>query len=109
MQSIYQILVLSILLSGIVSGFITFRMSGMKLAPHFLVLILSFIVTLVGILTINTTIIYAAVILQILAVITAYTQTWAVLKYNFQTSPAYAPHLTLMTLIPILSLASILA
>ncbi len=109
MQSTYQILVLSILLSGIVSGFITFRMSGMKLAPHFLVLILSFIVTLVGILTANTTVIYAAVTLQLLAVITAYTQTWAVLKYNFQTSPSYAPHLTLMTLIPILSLASILA
>lgn len=108
MQSTYQILILSILLSGLVSGFITFRMSGMKLAPHFIVLILGFIVTLVGIITLNTAIIYGAVILQLLAVITAYTQTWAVLKYNFQTSPAYAPHLTLMTLIPVLSLASVL-
>jgi len=53
-------------------------------------------------------VIYGAVILQLLAVITAYTQTWTVLKYNFQTSPAYAPHLILMTLIPVLSIASVL-
>ena len=109
MQSIYQVLLLSILLSGMVSGFITFRMSGMKLAPHFIFLILAFIATLVGILTINSYVIYGAVVLQLVAVVTSYTQTWAVLKYNFQTSPAYTPHLALMTLIPVLSLASVLA
>jgi len=109
MQSIYQIILLSILLSGMVSGFITFRISGMKLAPHFIFLILAFIVTLAGLATLNSYVIYGAVVLQLLAVVTAYTQTWGVLKYNFQTSPAYAPHLALMTLIPVLSIASVLA
>lgn len=109
MQSIYQIIILSVLLSGMVSGFITFRMSGMKLAPHFIFIILAFIVTLAGLITLNSYVIYGAVILQLMAVVTAYTQTWAILKYNFQTSPAYAPHLALMTLIPILSIVSVLA
>lgn len=108
MQIMYQIILLSILLSGMVSGFITFRMSGMNLAPHFIFLILAFMVTLTGIVTLNSYIVYGAVVLQLLAVVTAYTQTWAVLKYNFQTSPAYAPHLALVTLIPVLSVASIL-
>jgi hypothetical protein len=109
MQSIYQIIVLSILLSGMVSGFITFRMSGMKLAPHFIFIILAFLVTIAGLITLNSYVVYGAVVLQLLAVITAYTQTWAVLKYNFQTSPAYAPHLALITLIPVLSIVSVLA
>ncbi len=83
-------------------------MSGMRLAPHFISLILALIVTAAGILTLNTSIIYVAVVLQLITVVTAYTQTWAVIKYNFQTSPAYAPHLTLMTLIPILAITSLL-
>lgn len=107
MQLTYQTIILAILFSGITSGFITFRMSGMKLAPHFMSMILALIITLAGILTGNTMVLYAAVVLQFIAAITAYTQTWAVLKYNFQTSPAYAPHLTLMAMIPVLALASV--
>lgn len=106
MQLTYQIIILAILFSGITSGFITFRMHGMRLAPHFMSMILALIVTIAGVLTGNSMVLYAAVVLQFLAVITAYTQTWAVLKYNFQTSPAYAPHLTLMAMIPVLAIAS---
>ena len=108
MQITYNIIILAILFSGIASGFITFRMSGMRLAPHFGALILALIVTLAGILTGNILVIYAAVALQLIAVITAFTQTWATLKYNFQTSPAYAPHLALMAMIPVLAIAPVL-
>ncbi|MBU4607549.1 MAG: DUF5400 domain-containing protein [Methanobacterium sp.] len=99
---------LTILFSGITSGFITFRMSGMRLAPHFGAMILALIVTLAGIVTGNILVVYAAAALQAIAALTAFTQTWAVLKYNFQTSPAYAPHLALMGMLPVLAIASVL-
>ncbi|MEN4017454.1 MAG: DUF5400 domain-containing protein [Methanobacterium sp.] len=108
MQIIYQTIILAILFSGIASGFITFRMSGMRLAPHFGAMIFALIVTLAGIATGNILVIYAAAALQLIAAITAFTQTWAVLKYNFQTSPAYAPHLALMGMLPVLTVASVL-
>lgn len=108
MQVTYPVIVLAILVSGIASGFITFRMSGMRLAPHFGALILALIVTLAGIATGNVMVVYAAVALQLIAAVTAFTQTWATLKYNFQTSPAYAPHLALMGMIPVLAIASVL-
>jgi hypothetical protein len=108
MQITYQTIILAILFSGIASGFITFRMSGMRLAPHFGAMIFALIVTLAGIATGNILVIYAAAALQLIAAITAFTQTWAVLKYNFQTSPAYAPHLALMGMLPVLTVASVL-
>ena len=108
MEFSYQILILSILLSGMVTGFITFRMHGMRLAPHFAALIVAFIATIGGVATGNIWVLYAAVLLQFAAVITAFTQTWAVLKYNFQTAPSYAPHLALMALIPVLAIVSVL-
>ncbi len=46
--------------------------------------------------------------MQVIVAVTAYTQTWATLKYNFQTSPAYAPHLAMVTILPVLALASVL-
>lgn len=108
MDMTYQVIVLAILFSGVVSGFITFRMSGMHLAPHFGALMLGLIVTLAGIATGNAWVICAAVALQLLTTLTAFTQTWATLKYNFQTSPAYAPHLALMALLPVLAIATLL-
>ncbi len=108
MQMTYQTIALAILFSGIVSGFITFRMSGMRLALHFGALMLALILTLAGLLTGVEAIVYAAVIFQLLATLTAFTQTWHTLKYNFQTSPSYAPHLALMAMMPVLAIASIL-
>lgn len=107
MEIIYQVMILAILFSGLTSGFITFRMLGMRLAPHFVVMILAFIATLAGIVMGNW-VVYAATILQVLAALTAFTQTWTTLKYNFQTSPAYAPHLALMAMLPVLAIASVL-
>lgn len=108
MQVTYPVIILAILFSGLVSGFITFRMHGMRLAPHFMVLILALIATVLSIIYSSTYILYVAVILQVLVTITAYTQTWATLKYNFQTAPLYAPHLALVTLIPVLAIAGII-
>jgi len=104
----YQIIALAVMLSAMVSGFITFRMIGMKLAVHFGTLALALIVTLAAVMTGIPPIIYAAVAMQILAALTAYTQTWKILQYNFQTSPGYAPHLALVTMLPVLAIASLL-
>ena len=108
MQMTYQVIALAILFSGVVSGFITFRMSGMRLAPHFGALMLGLLITLAGIITGNTWVVYAAVVLQLLTTLTAFTQTWATLMSNFQTSPAYAPHVALMALLPVLAIASVI-
>jgi len=108
MELSYQIIILSILMSGMVTGFITFRMHGMRLAPHFAALIAAFIATLAGAVTGNIWVVYAAVLFQFAAVVTAFTQTWAVLKYNFQTAPSYAPHLALMAMIPVLAIVSVI-
>ena len=108
MQVTYPVIILAILASGLVSGFITFRMHGMRLAPHFVVLILALVATIITIVSGNYYVLYAAVLLQVLATITAFTQTWTTLKYNFQTAPAYAPHLTLMTMLPVLAVASLI-
>lgn len=107
MEMTYQVIILAIMVSGVVSGFITFRMSGMHLALHFGALMVGLLVTVAGIATGNTTVVYAAVALQLLTTLTAFTQTWATLKSNFQTSPAYAPHLALMMLIPVLAIATV--
>jgi hypothetical protein len=108
MEVTYSIILLAILFSSMVSGFITFRMHGMRLAPNFAMIILALILTFVSIIIANTGVLYAAALFQILAAITAFTQTWHMLKYNFQTAPAYAPHLTLMALLPVLAIASLL-
>jgi hypothetical protein len=108
MQMTYQVIALAVMFSGMVSGFITFRMSGMRLAPHFGALLLGLILTLAGLLTGMEILVYVAAAFQLLAALTAFTQTWHTLKYNFQTSPSYAPHLALMAMLPVLAIASIL-
>ena len=108
MQVTYSIIILAILFSSMVSGFITFRMHGMRLAPNFAMIILALILTFISVIIANTWVLYAAALFQILAAITAFTQTWHMLKYNFQTAPAYAPHLTLMAMLPVLTIASVL-
>lgn len=108
MEITYQVIALAVMFSGIVSGFITFRMLGMKLAPHFGALILALLVTVIAVMTGNIAVAYAAALLQIVAAVTAYTQMWATLQYSFQTSPGYGPHLALVTMLPVLALAGIL-
>ena len=108
MMVTYPVIILALLVSGVVSGFITFRIHGMRLALHFVVLILALVATIITIITGNYYMLYGAVFLQIMTTMTAFTQTWTTLKYNFQTAPSYAPHLTLMTMIPVLAVASLI-
>lgn len=108
MEVTYPIIILAILFSSMVSGFITFRVHGMRLAPNFAMIILALIITVISIVAADTWVLYGAALFQILATITAFTQTWHMLKYNFQAAPAYAPHLTLMTMLPVLAIASVL-
>lgn len=105
----YQVVVFALLLAGIPSGFITFRIMGMRMAPHFGVLILAIIATGLNLVMGGGNLIYLAVALQLLAGISAYTQFFPVLRDNFQTAPLYACHLSTMTTAAVLAASSVLA
>jgi len=107
MEEIFFVISLAVMISSVVTGFIIFRMQGMSLAPHFGVLILALITTLAALLSGISGIYYLGGALQVVAVITAYTRMYPVLKYNFQTAPAYAPHIGLITLLPTLVIAGL--
>ncbi|MBP2133698.1 hypothetical protein J2128_001652 [Methanomicrobium sp. W14] len=107
MEYTYLVIALAVLLSGITTGFITFRMTGMRLAVHFGVLILAFAATIAAVATAIPAVVIAAAVLQVLTTITAYTQIWPTLKYSIQTAPAYAPHLALVTMLPVLAIAAV--
>jgi hypothetical protein len=83
MEMTYQVIALAILVSSVATGFITFLMHGTKLALHFVALMLALLVTVAAVVTGTTEIVYAAAALQIITAVTAYSQTWATLKYNF--------------------------
>ncbi|MDV2482193.1 hypothetical protein F8E02_09320 [Methanoculleus sp. Wushi-C6] len=107
MDMTYLVIALAVLASSLVTGFITFRMLGMRLAPHFAALALALLATLAAVATGLFALVLAAAALQMLAAVTAYTQIWPTLKYSFQTSPGYAPHLALVTMLPVLALAAV--
>ncbi len=108
MADTYLVIGLAVLASSIATGFIAFRMLGMRLAPHFGMLVLALLATAAAVVTGLSALVLAAAVLQVLATITAYTQIWPTLKYSFQTSPGYAPHLALVTMLPVLALAAVL-
>ena len=103
---IYQVIVLAFLIAGVTSGFITFRIMGMKMAPHFGVLLISIIAAALNILM-DGGILYIAVALQVLAGLSAYIQFIPALRDNFQAAPLYSTHLSMMTVAAILGLASL--
>jgi hypothetical protein len=103
----YQVIIFALLFAGISSGFITFRIMGMRMAPHFGVLILALIATAANIMSGNVTLNYIAVALQILTGISAYTQFLPVLRDSFQTAPLYACHLSTVTVAAVLAAASV--
>jgi hypothetical protein len=108
MDMTYQVIALAILFSSMVTGFIIFRMQGMKLAPHFGALILALIVTLAAVTTGIPVIVVAAAVLQVVVTLTAYTQLFEILRDNSQTSPGYSAHLALVTMLPVLAVAGLL-
>jgi len=108
MDMTYLVIALAILFGSMVTGFIIFRMQGMKLAPHFGALILALIVTLAALITGISAIVVAAAILQVVVTLTAYTQLFKILRDNFQTAPGYSAHLALVTMLPVLAIAGLL-
>jgi hypothetical protein len=108
MEITYQVIALAVLFSSMATGFIIFRMQGMRLALHFGALALALIVTLAAVVTMMPAIVLAAAFLQVIAALTAYTQLWQTLKDSFQTAPGYSAHLALVTLLPVFALAGLL-
>ena len=108
MDMTYLVIGLAILLSGMASGFIIFRMQGMHLMVHFIAIIFAFIATLAAVVTGMAVVVYAAALLQFVVTITAYTQLFPTVKDSFQTSPGYSAHLALVTMLPVLALVGLL-
>jgi len=108
MDSTYLVIGLAILVSAMATGFIIFRMQGMHLMAHFVAIILALIATLAAVVTGMTVAVYAAVVLQFIVAITAYTQLVPTLKDSFQTSPGYSAHLAIVTMLPVLAIAGLL-
>jgi hypothetical protein len=108
MDSTYLVIGLAILVSAMATGFIIFRMQGMHLMAHFAAIILALIATLAAVVTGMTIAVYAAVVLQFIVTVTAYTQLVPTLKDSFQTSPGYSAHLAIVTMLPVLALAGLL-
>jgi len=108
MDATYLVIALAALSSSLVTGFITFRMLGMRLAVHFGALVLAFVATAAAVAIGLPVLVLSAAVMQMLATVTAYTQIWPTLKYSFQTSPGYAPHLARVTMLPVLALAAVL-
>jgi hypothetical protein len=108
MDITYQVIALAILCSSMVTGFIIFRMQGMRLAPHFGAIVFALATTLAAILSGMAIIVIAAALLQIAVALTAYTQLMHTLKDSFQTAPGYSAHLALVTMLPVLALAGLL-
>lgn len=107
MDMTYQVIALAILFSSVVTGFITFRMQGMKLALHFGALMLALLATLAAVATGMPALVFAAAVLQVIVAVTAFTQLWETLKYSFQTSPGYGAHMALVTMLPVLAIAAV--
>ena len=108
MDMTYQVIALAILFGSIVTGFIAFRMQGMRLAPHFGALILALIVTLAALITGISAIAVVAAFLQVVVTLTAYTQIYKIVQDNFQTAPGYSAHLALVTMLPVFAIAGLL-
>ncbi|MDD4254423.1 MAG: DUF5400 family protein [Methanofollis sp.] len=107
MDMTYQVIALALLVGSVVTGFITFRMQGMKLAIHFGAIMLALLATLAAVATGMPALVSAAAVLQVIVAVTAFTQLWETLKYTFQTSPGYGAHMALVTMLPVFAVAAV--
>lgn len=108
MEITYLVIALAALLGSMATGFIIFRMQGMRLAAHFVAIILALLVTLAAIMVFIPAVVIAAAVLQVIVTLTAYVLLWQTLKDSFQTSPGYSAHLALVTMLPVFALAALL-
>ena len=108
MDEIITLISLSVIFGSMLSGFATFRMTGMRLMPHFISLILAFVFTLASLLVDNNIVYYTAIALQIITPLTICGTICNILKTKFQNTGIYSAHLGFMGIILILAVGNIL-
>ena len=108
MNTIISLISLAVLFGSMFSGFAIIRLTGMRLTPHFIVLILAFIFTLISMVMSNIIVFYISIVLQILTPITICGTICNILKTQFQNSGIYSAHLGFMGMILILAIGNFL-
>lgn len=108
MNGIITLITLSVIFGSMLSGFATFRMTGMRLMPHFVSLILAFIFTLASLIVDNNIVYYIAIALQIITPFTICGTICSILKTQFQNTGIYSAHLGFMGMILILAVGNLL-
>ncbi len=109
MDKVKTLISLSVIFGSMLSGFATFRLTGMRLMPHFASLILAFILTLAALfISNNNTIGYLAILFQIITPLTVCPTICNILKTQFQNTGIYSAHLALMGMMLILALGNII-
>ncbi|AEH07491.1 DUF5400 domain-containing protein [Methanothermococcus okinawensis] len=107
MNEIISLISLSVIFGSMLSGFATFRMTGMRLMPHFAVLILAFIFTLASLFINNNIVFYIAIALQIITPFTICGTICNIIKTQFQNTGIYSAHLGFMGIILILAIGNL--
>jgi hypothetical protein len=106
--SLLSLISLSVIFGSMLSGFATFRMTGMRLMPHFVALILAFLFTLASLFINNSIVFYLAIALQIIAPLTICGTICNILKTQFQNTGIYSAHLGFMGIILVLAIGNLL-
>jgi len=107
MNEIITLISLSVIFGSMLSGFAVFRMTGMRLMPHFVSLILAFIFTLGSLLVDNNIVYYIAIALQIITPLTICGTICNILKTQFQNTGIYSAHLGFMGIILVLAIGNL--
>ncbi|MDK2987146.1 DUF5400 domain-containing protein [Methanothermococcus thermolithotrophicus] len=108
MNEIITLISLSVIFGSMLSGFATFRMTGMRLMPHFATLMLAFLFTLASLYMDSSIIFYAAIALQIITPLTICGTICNILKTQFQNTGIYSAHLGFMGILIVLALGNLL-
>lgn len=98
---------LALIFGSMLSGFATFRMSGMRLMPHFISLILAFLFTIGTFVTPNTIVFYIAIALQIITPLTICGTICNIIKTQYQTTGIYSSHIALMGMMLVLAIGNL--
>ena len=108
MNEIITLISLSVIFGAMLSGFATFRLTGMRLMPHFASLMIAFILTLASLFISNNIIGYLAIAFQIITPLTICPTICNILKTQFQNTGIYSAHLALMGMLFILALGNLI-
>ncbi|XRO76311.1 DUF5400 domain-containing protein [Methanocaldococcus sp. 10A] len=107
MNDVVTLVSLSIIFGAMLSGFATFRLTGMRLMPHFASLIIAFILTLASLFVDSNIVGYLAIAFQIITPLTICNTICNILKTQFQNTGIYSAHLALMGMLIILALGNL--